>query len=59
MRDDPMAEHSTDTTEETPEFKLMREYDKNSSGQKFVTMLVVTLAIALTVIYGLASLGEG
>lgn len=44
---------------EDEDFQRMRAYDKTWNGPKFVGMLVVTLAIALTVIYGLSSLGSG
>lgn len=44
---------------EDEDFQRMRAYDKNWNGPKFVGMLVVTLAVALIVIYGLSSLGSG
>ncbi|MEZ4411113.1 MAG: hypothetical protein R3A52_32225 [Polyangiales bacterium] len=44
---------------EDADYARMREYDQHWNGPKFVGMLVVTLAIALTVIYGLASIGSG
>lgn len=45
--------------EESEDFKRMREFDKHWNGPKFVGTLVATLAVALTVIYGLASIGSG
>ncbi len=44
---------------EDADYARMREYDRHWNGPKFVGMLVVTLAVALTVIYGLASMGSG
>ena len=51
--------HGHDAQAETPEFQRMRAYDKEWSGPRFVGTLVITLTIALSVIYGLASLGSG
>jgi len=51
--------HGHEAHEETPEFQRMRGYDKTWTGPRFVTTLVITLTIALSVIYGLASLGSG
>lgn len=44
--------------EELPEdFKLMRQYDANWSGPRLIAYGAVALAIALAVIYTLASVG--
>ncbi len=51
-----MADHHA---EELPEdFKLMRKYDAEWSGPRLISYGAVALAIALAVIYTLASLGE-
>ena len=44
---------------EDEDFQRMRAYDKNWTGTKFVGVLVATLTVALTVIYGLSSMGAG
>lgn len=44
---------------EDEDFQRMRAYDREWNGPKFVGMLVATLAVALTVIYGLSSIGSG
>jgi hypothetical protein len=44
---------------EDEDFQRMRAYDKQWNGTKFVGVLVVTLAVAMTIIYGLSSIGSG
>jgi hypothetical protein len=44
---------------EDEDFQRMRAYDKNWSGAKFIGVLFATLAVALTIIYGLSSMGSG
>jgi hypothetical protein len=44
---------------EDEDFQRMRAYDKNWNGAKFIGVLVGTLAVALTIIYGLSSIGSG
>ena len=44
---------------EDEDFQLMRAYDKKWSGAKFIAVLFGTLAVALTIIYGLSSIGSG
>lgn len=50
-----MSEH---TAEELPEdFKVMRRYDAEWSGPRLISWGAVFLAIAIAVIYALASVG--
>ncbi|MDO9016728.1 MAG: hypothetical protein Q8S73_16875 [Deltaproteobacteria bacterium] len=44
---------------EDEDFQRMRAYDKEWTGAKFIGVLVATLAVALTIIYGLSSIGSG
>lgn len=44
---------------EDEDFQRMRAYDKEWNGPKFVGVLVATLVVAISVIYGLASVGSG
>ncbi len=54
-----MSDSHTVDLEESEDFQRMRAYDKEWSGPKFVGVLVVTLVIAISIIYGLSSLGSG
>jgi len=54
-----MSESQPIDLEESDDFKRMRAYDKEWTGAKFIGVLVVTLVIAISVIYGLSSLGSG
>lgn len=51
--------HDHHDREESDEYKRMRGYDAEWGGQRFIVMGGITLVIALSVIYALASLGSG
>ena len=53
-----MSEHHA-VEEESEDFQLMRRYDREWSGPRLLQIGVVTLVIAISIIYGLAQLGSG
>lgn len=49
---------ATHTNEESEDFKLMHRYDAEWSPQRLIAYGAVALAIAIAVIYALATLAE-